>query len=431
MKKNKVVNFINKIMYTKEINIDKISIKNLEEILNCDMPFFKINKFKNIIKLSEPIIYTMYDNFKKFNISLYKLIKEENVNYEIIRKELHNYPSYNENKAIEFIKEISKIKKKYIYNLQIDQINIIVTFYSNDLSFNLFHNLLRIIFVFIKTFGNNIYIYDNYNIRLLLVDFPRKLDSKYSFQQNQFQNISNKGYFNNSSGVHIKSQKELVVTRKSGINGLLIHELIHMVGLDFCFNFNNMNMANIKGWEIDWISKNNIIELNNNLGSFIECICNTNSSFFISIYNSILLCEKTNNSIKVIKYFKYFFYIEILYCFILSVKVINYFGFNTFDSFFNNTTNKKYYQNAYVFEYVVMRMFLIYNFYYFIFKKLIKNNFNKLNTYDNNIEFQKKLNKKLINSLEDPNIKKIFNIINNNLKNNNNNYMEYFLLNIN
>lgn len=428
MKKNKIIDFINKIKYT---NIDKISIENLEEILNCDMPFFKINKFKNIIKFSKPIIYIMYNNFKKFNISLYKLIKEENINYEIIRKELHYYPSYDKIKATEFIAEISKIKKKYIYNLQIDTINIIVTFYSNNISFNLFHNLLRIIFIFIKTFGNNIDIYDNYNIRLLLVDFPRKLDSKYSYHQNQFYDISNKGYFNNSSGVHIKSKKELVVTRKSGINGLLIHELIHMVGLDFCFNFNNMNMANIKDWENEWVSKNNIVSSNNNLGSFIECICNTNSSFFIAIYNSILLSEQTNNSAKVIKYFKYFFYIETLYCFILSVKIINYFGFNTFESFFNNTTNKKYYQNAYVFEYVIMRMFLIYNFYYFIFKKLIKNNFNKLNTYDDNIKFQKKLNKKLIKSLEDPNIKKIFNIISNNLKKSNNNYMEYFLLNIN
>ena len=99
-----------------------------------------------------------------------------------------------------------------------------------------------------------------------------------------------------------------------------------MLGLDFCFDFNDMKHVNINNWHKFWISNNNVRDNNNMIESFIESICNTNSSYFLSIFNAIYLSSK-NSSNKTLKYFKYLFYIETIYCYVQSVKVLNYFGF--------------------------------------------------------------------------------------------------------
>ena len=65
--------------------------------------------------------------------------------------------------------------------------------------------ICNVIYLFITKFGIKLNIFDNYNIRFLLIDFPRKLDHNI----NSFKNLSEHGYFNNSSGVHIRSNREL------------------------------------------------------------------------------------------------------------------------------------------------------------------------------------------------------------------------------
>ena len=164
----------------------------------------------------------------------------------------------------------------------------------------------------------------------------------------------------------------------------------------------------------------------NNIGSFIEAICNTNSSYFVAIYNSIYLCHQLKNSKNLLKFFKYFFYLETLYCYVNGSKLLNYFEFNEYDDFFNNINNKLFYQNALVFEYIVLRMFLIQDYYQLLLKPLLKNNFNELTTYNSNLTFQRELNNKLLKKMEKKHLKKIFNDISYSLKKYNHNFIEYF-----
>lgn len=434
MKKEKIINFINLISNNFELDyVSKENYNNLKQIIES-IPMYKFKKFNKIISKSSDLITTMLQNYKSFKTNFLKQIKVEKTNYNLIRKELNFFPSFNDVKATEIKDKIYEIEKKYQYLLIIDNIKINLYFYSCNEDNSLFINLARIIYLFIKTFGNNTLdsskIFNNYNIRLLLIDFPRKLDSIKCSSSDSFKNLSEIGYFNNSSGVHIKSEKELVVSRKSGLTGLLIHELIHMLGLDFCFNIKNNNQINIENWNLEWIKNNNIKKNNHNIRSFIESICNTNSSYFVSIYNAIHTCSLINNDNQVIKFFKYYFYIESIYCFVNGVKLLNYFNFDSFDSFFNTNDQKTFYQNSLVFEYIILRMILIENYYSMILKPMINLKFNELTTDEINYNFQKNLNFKMLNNVKKKSIKYLFNNISNNINKTEGLFIEYFPLDL-
>ena len=432
IKKNKLIQFVNIILSKKSDNLklDDVSIENykLAKYIIENTDIINIDKLELIVKESESILDKMSIAYEKFKDNNFKFIKSESTNYSKIRNELFRFPSYNENKAFEIKEEINKIKEKHIYFLKIKDITLNLYFYSNDDSD--FENLARIIYVLVYVFGQNSKNLDKYNIRFLLIDFPRILDSTKQENQEGFKNLAEKGYFNNSSGVNRFLEKELVVTRKSGINGLLIHELIHMLGLDFCYNFNNNNHINISNWKSEWVNNNNIREKNNNINSFIESICNTNSCYFLALYNSVHICNKLSNP-KSEKCFKYLFYLETLYCFINSVKLLNYFGYNTYDSIFNNTNNKTFYQNALVFEYIILRMFIMSRYYKLLFSTMIKYNFNKETTDKINTETQINLNKKLLSLAKNKVPKENFDQISSVMKNFKQDkiYMEYFLTN--
>ena len=121
---------------------------------------------------------------------------------------------------------------------------------------------------------------------------------------------------------------------------------------------------------------------------------------------------------------------ETIYCYLNAVKLLNYFNFNDYDSFFNNTNNRIFYQNALVFEYIVLRIFLINDYYVLLLNPLFKKKFNKDTTYNSNLEFQRDLNKKLENKLQKKYIRIIFNDISNFMLKINNNNMEYFPLDL-
>ena len=179
MKKNKIIEFINLIESSDKTNLDNVTIANLDELKSI-ISFtdeYNIIDFKYIIKKSIPIVERLTENYHKFNQTFFEFLSKENVDYKKIRKELHYYPSYDETKAIKFKDEISKIKTKYNYVLKLDKININVSFYSDE-NLNMFTDLLRIIFIFLKTFGldmdNDISRYNNYNLRLKLDDVRRQ-----------------------------------------------------------------------------------------------------------------------------------------------------------------------------------------------------------------------------------------------------------------
>ena len=108
---------------------------------------------------------------------------------------------------------------------------------------------------------------------------------------------------------------------------------------------------------------------------------------------------------------------------------MNYFNFNDYGSLFNSTNNKVFYQNALVFEYIIMRMFLINDYYKFLLRKMLQYNFNMVPNTSVNFKFQIELNKKLLNYSRNKKVKSLFDSINKTVKESNapDNYMEYFL----
>ena len=104
MNKNKVLNFINKLLETDSILLDYISKENLIEInyLLRNMDFININHLCHIVKKTEPILYEMYEIYQTFSTDNYSFINEEITDYNKISNELHNYPSYK-NKILQLI----------------------------------------------------------------------------------------------------------------------------------------------------------------------------------------------------------------------------------------------------------------------------------------------------------------------------------------
>ena len=430
MKKEKLISFVDLLLANENIQLDETSIDNYKIIKHIiqNTDLLEIDNFKYIVKKSEPIIEKMNKAFLSFQDDYFVFKNDESVDYSTIRKELHGFPSYDRNKAKLIKEEIGKITQRYYYQLKIKDIVINLYFYSQSKDENDFKNIGKLIFLFVSVFGVNLEVFNNYNIRLLLIDFPRRLDSGRQTDSNSFRNLSEEGLFNNSSGVNIFSKKELVVTRKSGLSGLLIHELIHMLGLDFCYNFTDNDHVNLADWKRKWVKENNIKDKGNNIVSFIESICNTTSSYFLAIYNSIYLYNKLKTD-SINKYFKYFYYYETIYCYLNAVKLLKYFNFDSYDSFFNNNNNKIFYQNALVFEYIVMRMFIISQYYKLLLSKMIKYNFNELTNSSINLDIQYDLNQKLLELSRKKTLKNIFDQISKELDqyNDKNNYMEYFL----
>ena len=77
-----------------------------------------------------------------------------------------------------------------------------------------------------------------------------------------------------------------------------------------------------------------------------------------------------------------------------------------------------------------MRMFLISDYYKLLLKPLQDVNYNKKTSFDSNIKFQKSLNNKLLRMVSENSLKKIYDNISNIFEDNDNNYIEYFLINI-
>ena len=125
MKKDKILKFLELILNnasTNNIITDTVSLSNYKQIneviKGIDLVHFK--DFKYIIEKSETIILKMFDNYQLFKYNFLNKVNDKNVNYQIIRKELHNYPGFNENVATDIVTEINKITRRYDYILDID-----------------------------------------------------------------------------------------------------------------------------------------------------------------------------------------------------------------------------------------------------------------------------------------------------------------------
>ena len=109
MKKDKIVNFIDKLLET-DIIKDKVAIENYEllrEIIG-NINLIEVNNLNYIVKKSIPLLNKMFDIYQTFQRNYFNKIKTEEVDYNKIRKELHQYPSFDEKFAVEMKESINK-----------------------------------------------------------------------------------------------------------------------------------------------------------------------------------------------------------------------------------------------------------------------------------------------------------------------------------
>lgn len=418
---------------------------------------FKIKNLDKMISNSKPVIDRLSIFIKKYDDTnnILKFINSEVVQTKEVIKDCKGFPTFTSNEKGSISNELDKIKYKNIFKINLsNNHHINLYFYTKmqikDSSNNIVNNLAKIIYTFCESFGYLSKDYESthsenlndFNIRILLINFNRQLNNNLTFSQH-----SELGIYNNSSGYTNIFSKEMVVSRIRGISGLLIHELIHLLNLDFY----NRNLTGFQNNKLETITKNlwyenTNIQKCNSKGcmehfSLNETICNTISSYFLSIYCGIIYYNDSTHSANLSEFkkgitletnIKLFYLIEYVHCFINCVKIINYFGFNKYEDFFNNTSNRIFNQKAHVFEYSILRIFLISHFNELITKRFTENNILNLKqfSFDESIDINEKLMKIMKNDFH---TKKFFNHIMNEIninKNNFSNSIEYFCINI-
>jgi len=217
--------------------------------------------------------------------------------------------------------------------------------------------------------NENFVILNKVSIKLFLHDSNRTTYLKVNKQKDiieEINNISYQGCYNCASGYTMKHKEiNIVCTRLPEIFGLLTHELLHLYGMDLCnWTFKNgyYNMIDPKTKFVQIIKP---IEMKYNINNIIlyEVFCNTNATILHTLFNTF---EIFKNKFTIEKY-KKLLKIEILYSIYHSAKIIYFLGYKDF-SFFE-TDKVFYYQKAALFEYTIMRSFLLLIDYLNIFNK--------------------------------------------------------------
>lgn len=357
----KIIDFINK----NNFKIDKISLKNnlfiskiiniCKEINNTNLPKFNIN-VKNILKLHSINEYPqLYYFFKKYNpnitsfkefVSYYSLNQHQNNIkdlHENIRNDAELYDMYNmiynnnderselvdifynNFQSIDIIQEIETHDLKHI-ELQINNIRISLYYYDDKLDITeIIDNIIRITLLIDKIAKvYNIYVSD-YDIIIFLGK-----NKKYLFNKKQIITPMNI----NSGATLISSYVSL--WRLEEYEKVLIHELLHYIGIDYhLFNNQDLNNKIQKIFKIDGI--NHINE------SYNECVA--------AIINMCWKSIKYNIDIDDI------FHIEKKFLIFQTNKIINFFDGNKGEDIFTIKIS----QTTSALSYIIIKTILLLN----------------------------------------------------------------------
>lgn len=249
---------------------------------------------------------------------------------------------------------------------------------KNDISY---HNLLN------QRLDTLFSIYQkNKKLNLIVVtnDKNRVLNKKRSTNIKQdLADMKKKGTANISSGVTTYEGK-MVISRKEELPKLLVHELIHFLGLDGnFFNLNNQELFHSK----ETFTNYNITSfcVQKNISSFVyesytECLSNILNCLFISL-------EIPNGDFStMIETLE----IERIYSIYQTAKLLYYFGFDNFDSFFLDCKNKinsksrRFFTDTLYLDYTIIRSIMFFSFQEVLEIMEIKNNHLEIKNKKNN-----------------------------------------------
>jgi hypothetical protein len=141
--------------------------------------------------------------------------------------------------------------------------------------------------------------------------------------------------FNTASGLTDSSKMEIIVSRTEDCLGLLTHEILHACDLIYLY-------------DDPYIKIHGIEELN-----LTEAFVN----MFASIVNCYMVCIENNDINNISKYIL----IELIHSIIHCVKLSKISGY-PLTILLNKDSNINWYQDAYMYEYIIAKMFLFLNF---------------------------------------------------------------------
>lgn len=255
-----------------------------------------------------------------------------------------------------------------------------ITFYhKNDI--NLIKKCIKRIYCMINVFGNkdNVKIYDNMTIDILLYYAPRIMTTRFKHNINEMNEICKKCFFNCTCGyATIKNDKfKLCITRKNGCLGLLVHELGHICELDLGKYDNNKYQFpdnRLTGWKY-LVKKYFDIDKSCYVGNMSEGINNGNSSI---IHAMFIALESTDNYDNIFDIYKRCYEKEFIYAIEMLGKLLRWFDYKSLKELFRRD-KRKYTQNSLMLEYILLRcIYLI----HFDTLGLFKKNEEKLKTDD-------------------------------------------------
>jgi hypothetical protein len=256
--------------FYKEINnlINNLDFKNLNfNIINKNSK--KIYEFKN----------------KLFNI--WNDHQIDNLNFELLdnkkNEEIKNIFSNSILNKYSYINNLIKNNFK-IYNFQLNKIN----FYYFDINNNINNDIKKIIFMFNITYTLNKYFnQNNSNILIIWLPVTKNRDFNYNIINNENLKNCEKNFeaFTCSGVTFNKNPRITIITRYEEVEKLLIHEIIHNIGLDGSFYHNKfIDLINdfklLKGDNFDY--QYSIYE------SYTELL----STYFMILFNNININNK-------------------------------------------------------------------------------------------------------------------------------------------
>jgi hypothetical protein len=342
--------------YLKEDSQEKI--KKLNQIELIILPSYPQNELK---------IY--YDKLK-FNYNHAEKINPD----KIIEKKVEKWKSKYIGGDISLKNQQLDYQTHYTYNNQ----KIIFHHKKNN------HNYENLLLKRIITLLN----YYNYNkpteISIITNNINRKLNTQRSNNiSKDLEYMKKKSIANISSGVTTSNGK-LVISRIEELPKLLVHELIHLIGLDGnLFDLNNIHIRNsidnISNYYItNFCVKKNIRSVA--IESYTESLSNILNCMFFSF-------EIKNGNFNV---FIETLELERQYSIYQTAKLLYFFNFNSFDEFFNqcqhniNSNKRVFFTDTLYLDYTIIRSIIFFRFSEFInLIDITKTNFYIFNTNPN------------------------------------------------
>lgn len=337
---------------------------------------------------------------------------------------LKNLPGYSKNELIQYYnqfqkyyddsinisintvnKSLEKSKYKYIGNenaIKDQKLNYQTHYKYKNQEIIFYHKLNEhsyedLLLNRIKTLLN-FYNYDNKTeISIITNDKNRKLNKKKSNNiKSDLQIMKEKSIANISSGV-TTSNGLLIISRIEELPKLLVHELIHLIGLDG-------NIFDPKSHHIR-DSVNKISEYYNNHFCVNKLIRSVAIESYTESLSNILNCmffaiEIPNGNFQI---FVETFELERQYSIYQTAKLLYFFGFNTFDDFFVNCKNtinsekRVFITDTLYLDYTIIRSIMFYSFDDII--KIMNISKNKFNISNSSPNFYDKLLKIIDNTL--------------------------------